>query len=189
MILSDRQIKEYIDQGKIKVNPLPDMKESLGSSSLDLSLGNEFRVFNHTQKPYIDTKKPESFKDMTTMVKISGPDEYFVVQPGEFILGITREEVQLPDDLSARIDGRSSLGRLGIAVHSTAGHIDAGFRGRITLEISNIGMVPILLHPEMRVCHLVFEVLSSPAEVPYYKKKSAKYMGDSAPQESRLDSE
>jgi len=186
MILSDKDIKKYIKEGKIKIKPKPNFKEQLGSASLDLRLGNEFRVFNHTRKPFIDTRKPETFNDMTELIKIKD-DETFVFQPGQFILGITIEEVSLPDNIVARIDGRSSIGRLGIVIHSTAGHVDAGFRGRINLEMENIGMMPILLYPGTRICQLIFEELSSPVETPYYKKKGAKYVGAKSPEESKLE--
>jgi len=186
MILSDKDIKKYIKEGKIKIRPKPNFKEQLGSASLDLRLGNEFRVFNHTRKPFIDTRNPETFKDMTELIKIKD-DEAFVFQPGQFILGITIEKVSLPDNIVARIDGRSSIGRLGIVIHSTAGHVDAGFRGRINLEMENIGMMPILLYPGTRICQLIFEELSSPVETPYYKKKGAKYVGAKSPEESKLE--
>ncbi len=186
MILSDREIKKYLKIGKIKLNPKPNLKEQLGAASLDLRLGNEFRVFDHIKKPFIDIKDPRTFKNITQLIKIKN-GESFVFQPGQFILAVTYEEVFLADDIAARIDGRSSLGRLGIVVHSTSGHIDPGFRGKITLEVENIGMMPILLYPGTKICQLVFESLSSPAETPYYKKKGAKYLRAKTPQESKLE--
>jgi len=185
VILSDRDIKKYIEEGKIKVAPKPNFEIQLGPASLDFRLGNEFRVFNHTVKPYIDPKDPKTFHNLTEIVKVS-KNKPFVLQPSQFILGITLEEIELPDDIGARIEGRSSWGRLGIIVHSTAGYIDPGFKGRLTLEISNIGMLPILLYPGMRICQIAFETLSSPAEKPYPKKKDAKYFGDMDPQESKI---
>lgn len=186
MILSDRDIKKYIREGKIKIKPKPMLSKQLGSASLDLRLGNEFRVFDHTKNPFIDTKKPKTFKSITQLIKLKN-SQPFVFQPGQFTLAATLEEVFLPDDIAARIDGRSSIGKLGIVIHSTAGHIDPGFRGKITLEMSNIGVVPVLLYPGMRICQLVFENLSSPAETPYFKKKTAKYLGGKSPTESKLD--
>lgn len=186
MILSDRDIQKYIKIGKIKIKPKPNLKKQLGSASLDLRLGNEFRVFDHVRKPFIDTRDPKTFKDITELIKIKD-SEPFVFQPGQFILAMTLEEIFLPDDIVARIDGRSSLGRLGIVVHSTAGHVDAGFEGRINLEMENIGMMPVLLYPKARVCQLVFQELSSPAKVPYYKKKGAKYLRAKSPEESKLE--
>ncbi|MFA5232493.1 MAG: dCTP deaminase [Candidatus Paceibacterota bacterium] len=186
MILSDREIKKLIDKNIIKISPKPDFKKQLGSASLDLRLSGEFMVFNHTKKAYIDTRDPESFKDTTTLVKVRKKDP-FVFHPGEFVLGATVEEIFLPDNICARIDGRSSLGRLGIIVHSTAGHIDPGFKGKLVLEMQNIGMIPILLYPETRICQLVFEELSSPTTRPYYKKAGAKYVNVKHPQESKLE--
>jgi dCTP deaminase len=186
MILSDKHIKKYIEEGKIKITPKPDFEKQLGSASLDLRLGSEFRTFNHTRKPFVDTKDPDTFHNITHLIKIDMND-YFVFQPNQFVLGTTLEEISLPENFAARVDGRSSIGRLGIVVHSTAGHVDAGFRGKITLEMENIGMMPILLYPGTRICQLVFEELSSPAEVPYYKKKGAKYVGIQSPTESKLE--
>lgn len=188
MILSDKDIKKYIKEGKIIIKPKPNFKRQLGSASFDLRLGNEFRVFEHTKKPFIDTKDPKTFKNITQLIKLKNK-EAFVFQPNQFVLAVTLEEVSLPDDIAARIDGRSSLGRLGIVVHSTAGHVDPGFRGRINLEMENIGMIPILLYPGTRICQLVFESLSSPVKVPYFKKKGAKYLDTKFPEESRLDRE
>jgi len=188
VILSDREIKKFLDEGNISILPKPNIEEQLGSASLDLKLSNEFMVFDHTKKPYIDTKDPETFKNMTKLVKVS-EGEPFVFHPGEFVLGATLEEVELPADIAARIDGRSSLGRLGIVIHSTAGHIDPGFKGKIVLEMENIGMIPVLLYPGMRVCQLVFEVLSSPTTKPYYLKKNAKYVNVKHPEESKLEKE
>jgi len=186
MILSDREIQKLLDEGKIQIDPKPNLDEQLGSASLDLRLGDEFMVFEHTKKPFIDTRDAESFKGMTRTVKI-GKDEPFIFHPGEFVLGVTDETVFLPDDVAARIDGRSSLGRLGIVIHSTAGHIDPGFKGKIVLEMENIGMIPVLLYAGTRVCQLVFEQLSSPTMKPYHKKKGAKYVNAEHPQESKLE--
>ncbi len=185
MILSDKDIKEYIESGKIKINPVPDFEIQLGPASLDVRLDNIFRVFNHTQVPYIDPKNKSTFENLTEVIKIE-ENKPFVLQPGQFILASTLEEVELPDDVGARIEGRSSWGRLGIIVHSTAGYIDPGFKGKITLEMSNIGMLPVLLYPGMRICQLSFEKLSSPAQKPYPQKKDAKYFGDQLPQESKI---
>ena len=185
MILSDKDIKEYIESGKIKINPVPDFEIQLGPASLDVRLNNIFRVFNHTQIPYIDPKNKSTFENLTEVIKVE-ENKPFVLQPGQFILASTLEEVELPDDIGARIEGRSSWGRLGIIVHSTAGYIDPGFKGKITLEMSNIGMLPVLLYPGMRICQLSFEKLSSQAQKPYPQKKDAKYFGDRLPQESKI---
>jgi dCTP deaminase len=185
MILSDKDIKEALRQKRIIVKPKPDLTKQLGTSSLDLRLGYYFRVFKHRRMPFVDPFDPTTMEGMTEEVKISQKEPY-VIQPREFVLASILEWVELPDDMSARIDGRSSLGRLGLVIHSTAGHIDAGFQGAITLELSNIGMMPILLYPKMRVCQLVFEPLSSPADCPYTKKPGAKYFGNKTTAESAL---
>lgn len=174
MILSDRDIKKALASGRIKVTPKPNIKEQLGSSSLDLRLGYDFRVFNNHRQAFIDPLDPKTVVGMTEYVKIKNNQPY-VIHPNEFVLAATLEWVEWTDDLAARVDGRSSLGRLGLVIHSTSGHIDAGWRGVLTLELRNIGMAPILLYPKMRICQLIFEQLSSPAEQPYYKKPNAKY--------------
>lgn len=174
MILSDRDIKQALLEKRIIVKPKPDLHEQLGSSSLDLRLGHGFRVFKHRKQPFVDPFEEKTTDGMTEEIKITRREPY-AIHPNEFVLASTLEWVEWADDLAARVDGRSSLGRLGLVIHSTAGHIDAGWRGNITLELRNIGMVPILLYPRMRVCQLIFEQLSSPAEVPYTKKPGAKY--------------
>lgn len=186
MILSDRDIKKCIEEEKIKITPEPDWEKQLGSASLDLRLGNEFKVFEHSKKPYIDTRDPDTFNGSTRLIELKD-DEPFVFHPNEFVLGITMEEVFLADDIAARIDGRSSLGRLGIVVHSTAGHIDPGFKGKVVLEMENIGMIPVLLYPGKRICQLVFQELKTPTSKPYYKKEGAKYATQDHPQESKLE--
>lgn len=174
MILSDRDIKAALKSGRIVVTPKPKLAEQLGSSSLDLRLGYDFRVFKHRKQPFVDPFDSATTEGMTENIKI-GKKETYVIHPNEFVLASTLEWVEWSDDLAARVDGRSSLGRLGLVIHSTAGHVDAGWRGVLTLELRNIGMVPILLYPKMRVCQLIFEELSSPAEQPYTKKPGAKY--------------
>lgn len=186
MILSDRDIRKLIEENKIQITPKPNLEEQLGSASLDLRLGDEFAVFQHTKKAFIDTRDPKGLDGMTSPIRIP-EGEAFVFHPGEFVLGVTAEEVFLPDEIAARIDGRSSLGRLGIVIHSTAGHIDPGFKGKIVLEMENIGMIPVLLYPGTRVCQLVFEPLSSPTTMPYHLKKNAKYVNAQHPQESKLE--
>lgn len=188
MILSDRDIKRALKTGEIVVKPAPNLIEQLGSSSLDLRLGYHFRTFRHRRMPFVDPQDPTTMEGMTEEVRISEKEPY-VIQPREFVLGSILEWIELPANISARIDGRSSLGRLGLVIHSTAGHIDAGFKGSITLELTNIGMMPIMLYPRMRVCQLVFEPLSSPAERPYSKKPGAKYGGKTKPAETALGKE
>ena len=184
MILSDRDIRECIRSGKIKVEPL-DEEEQIRSVGIDLRLGNEFKVFKMNHKSHIDPSK-DSFEDSVHVIKVDD-DKSFILHPGEFILGVTKEDVELPDDISARIDGRSSLGRLGIIVHSTAGRVDPGWSGTLTLEISNIGKLPVALFPGMRFCSLVFEKVSSPVERSY--GKIGKYTGQKGPTTSRIKEE
>lgn len=188
MILSDRDIKAALSTGRIKITPAPDFKVQLGASSVDLQLGNVFRVFNHTRTPYLDLKDPKTLVDVTTEVEIAA-GQAFTLHPREFALAVTQEYIEMPDDLVGTLEGRSSIGRLGVIVHSTAATIDAGFRGNITLELANMGMIPVMLYPGMRICSISFETLSSPAEVPYYKKKSAKYAGQKKPVASKIGEE
>lgn len=187
MILSDRDIKAQIHAGRLAVeSPGDDHIKNIHASSMDLRLGKHFKLYEHAKFPVLDPLKMQSFKGLTKMVEITEPNEPFIVHPGDFVLGVTLEKIKLPHDLVARVEGRSSLGRLGIIVHSTAGFVDAGFEGRITLEITNINRMPVALYPGMRVCQLSFETMSSAAEVPYGQKKSSKYQGDQMPEESKL---
>lgn len=188
MILSDRDIKKALEAKKIIIEPAPNLGEQLGSCLIDLRLGNSFRVFNHSRTPYLDPQNPKTLQDVTSEIIV--PDgEAFTMHPGEFVLAITREYIEMPDDLTGHLEGRSSIGRLGIVVHSTAANIECGFRGNITLELANMGRIPVLLYPGMRICSLSFMQLSSPAETPYYKKKSAKYVGQKSPLASRIGEE
>lgn len=182
MLLSDRDIKKLFEEEKIKISPEPNWEIQLSPASVDFRLGEEFRVFNHSSISHIDPKDKNTFYNLTKSIK----ENPFVLQPGEFILGVTLEEIELPEDIGARIEGRSSWGRLGIIVHSTAGYIDPGFKGNLTLEISNIGMLPVLLYPGMRFCQIAFEKLSSPAKRSYSQKTDMKYFGDKGPQESKI---
>lgn len=185
MILSDRDIKKSLKSKHIVIKPTPDLSSQLGSCSLDLRLGNVFRVFDHSKYPFVDPFKKEIGDQITREIKVKN-DEPFIIQPSDFVLATTIEYVEIPDDLTGRLEGRSSIGRLGIVIHSTAAHIECGFRGNITLEIANMGTMPVALYPGMRICSVSFEQLSSPAEVPYYKKKGAKYVGQKGPDESRI---
>lgn len=187
MILSDRDIKRLIQEGKIAVeSPEGDHEKNIHASSMDLRLGKFFKVYEHSKFPVLDPLKMRSFQGLTKLIEITSPEEPFIVHPGDFVLGVTLEKVKLGDDIVARVEGRSSLGRLGIIVHSTAGFVDAGFEGTITLEITNINRIPVALYPGMRVCQLAFEMMSSPADIPYNKKASSKYQGQTMPEESRL---
>jgi len=185
MVLSDGDIQKALESKKIIITPNPDLSVQLGSCSIDLRLGDTFRIFEHGKYPYIDPSKKDYSNEITKIVKLKN-GEKFIIQPGEFVLGVTMEKIKIADDLVARVEGRSSLGRLGIIVHSTAGFIDAGFEGTITLEITNINRMPVALYPGMRVCQLAFEMMSSKADVPYSKKKTSKYQGQAMPQESKI---
>ncbi len=173
MILPDHEIKKLIKIGKIKIEPI-DEEIQIQPSSVDLRLGNEFIVFKHLQKAYIDPFKdnPEEYTEKIYVKNGS----YFILHPGEFILGTTKEWIEIPNDIVARIEGRSSLGRLAILVHVTAGFIDPGFKGRITLELTNLGKMPVALYPGMRICQISFYKLTSSCEIPYGdKRRDSKY--------------
>lgn len=186
MILSDRDIKLAIASGSIAIeSPNNDHEKNIHASSLDLRLGKYFKIYEHSKSAVLDPADPETFKDITRLVEVE-EGKSFIVQPGEFILGVTQETIKIGDHLVARVEGRSSLGRLGIIIHSTAGFVDAGFEGTITLEITNINRMPVVLHPGMRVCQLAFETMSSAAEMPYHRKHSSKYQGQKMPQESMI---
>lgn len=188
MVLSDRDIKKALNAKQIIVTPTPDLVTQLGSNSLDLRLGNSFRVFEHSRFAYIDPFDKKTSQEVTREI-IVPKGERFIIQPGDFVLGMTIEHIEIPDDLVGNLEGRSSIGRLGVIIHSTAASIECGFRGNITLELANMGKMPVALHPGMRICSVSFEELTSPAEVPYYKKKGAKYIGQSGPDESRMHEE
>ena len=174
MILSDRDIKKYLKSGKIKIVPKPNLSEALGSCSIDLRLGSSFRIFEHSRFPYFDPYNKKYSMDVTREIIVE-KDEPFILQPGDFVLATTIESFELPDDLLSRLEGRSSLGRLGIVVHSTASIFEPGWQGKVVMEMGNLGRIPVALYQGMRVCALTFEQLTSPVDVPYNKKKSAKY--------------
>jgi dCTP deaminase len=185
MILSDRDIKEALAKKRIVIKPAPNLDEQLGSCSIDLRLGREFRVFDHSKYPYIDPAKKDYSNEITKVVKVD-KDGSFIMQPGEFVLAVTLENVKIPPDIMGRLEGRSSLGRLGLVVHSTASTFDAGWDGKPVLELGNLGRMAIKLTAGMRICAMVFEELKSPAETPYTSKKFAKYKFQQAPEESRI---
>jgi dCTP deaminase len=181
VILSDRSIREELAAGRIVIDPLDET--SIQPSSVDLRLDHFFRVFlNHTT-PVIDVK--QDLGELTREIEIAAGNA-FILHPGEFVLGSTLERVGLPDDLVARIEGKSSLGRLGLLIHSTAGFIDPGFDGHVTLELSNVASLPITLYPEMRVGQVSFLRMTTPADVPYGQGAlGSKYQGQRGPTPSR----
>lgn len=185
MVLSNVDILRYIKEGKINITPEPDLDTQLGSCSIDFKLGNTFRVFEHSKYPYIDLKTKLGVDEL--MRRVDVPDgEAFTMQPGEFVLAATQEKLELDDDVMARLEGRSSLGRLGIIVHSTAGLFDPGWVGNATLELGNLGRMPVMLYPGMRICAFTFEPLSSPSSMPYREKPANKYAGQDGPETSRF---
>lgn len=188
MILSDRDIKKALASGKITISPKPRLAVVLGSCSIDLRLGNRFRIFDHSKFPFIDPKNTRLVSDMMREVAVAD-GQPFILQPGDFVLATTMESFTLPDNLLARLEGRSSLGRLGIVVHSTASIFEPGWNGVVVMELGNLGRMPVALYPGMRVCALTFEQLTSAVDVPYNKKKSAKYAGQKSPEASKIAEE
>ena len=181
MLLSDRDIRAALNEGELAVEPHDDAM--IQPSSIDVRLDGLFRVFNNSKYTHIDPKLPQ--EDLTTLVEVS-ENEAFVLHPGEFVLGSTYEQVTLPDDLAARLEGKSSLGRLGLLTHSTAGFIDPGFSGHVTLELSNVATLPITLWPGMKIGQLCFFRLSSSAQSPYGTGANQnRYQGQRGPTASR----
>ena len=181
MLLSDRDIRAEIDNSRVVMDPYdPGMVQP---SSIDVRLDKYFRLFDNHKYPVIDPAKDQP--DLTRLVEVDAADG-FVLHPGEFVLGSTLETVTLPDDLAARVEGKSSLGRLGLLTHATAGFVDPGFSGHVTLELSNVATLPIILWPGMKIGQLCFFRLSSPAENPYGSAKyGSHYQGQRGPTASR----
>ena len=181
MVLSDQAIRRLIESGRIRIDPYD--PALMQPSSLDVRVDRLFRVFRNSRYPYIDVKAEQ--EELTELVEVDGA-EPFILHPGEFVLGSTLERVGLPDDLVARLEGKSSLGRLGLLIHSTAGYVDPGWDGHITLELSNVNSIPITLYPGMRVGQLSFFPLSSAAERPYGSPElGSSYQGQTGPTPSR----
>jgi dCTP deaminase len=185
MVLSDKDIKIALRQGRIKISPKPDLATQLGSCSIDLRLGNVFQVFEHSKNPYIDPSKKDYSNEITREVMVKN-NEQFIMQPGDFVLAVTLEKVTITSDLMGRLEGRSSLGRLGIVVHSTASIFDPVWNGNCVLELGNLGRMAVALTVGMRICAMTFEELSSKADIPYSKKKEAKYIFQKRPEESKI---
>ena len=181
MVLSDRVIRRLVEEGRIGIEPYD--ATLMQPSSLDVRVDRLFRVFRNSRYPYIDVKLEQ--EELTELVEVAA-DEAFILHPGEFVLGSTLERVRLPDDLVARLEGKSSLGRLGLLIHSTAGFIDPGFDGHVTLELSNVANLPITIYPSMKIGQLSFMQLSEPAETPYGSGQlGSKYQGQRGPTPSR----
>jgi dCTP deaminase len=181
MLLSDRDIRTQIEAGRIGLDPLN--MELIQPSSMDVRLDRFFRLFDNHKYPFIDPREQQD--DLTRFVEVE-KDEAFILHPGEFVLGSTFEFVTLPNDIAARLEGKSSLGRLGLLTHSTAGFVDPGFQGHVTLELSNTATLPIKLWPGMKIGQLCFFQLSSESENPYGSSKyGSRYQGQRGPTASR----
>jgi dCTP deaminase len=182
-VLSDGTIRRLVEEGRIKIEPWD--SSMVQPASVDLKLGTSFRVFHNHRLPAIDLAEPPS--GVTEHVQIDDTAS-FVIHPGEFVLGTTVEWVELPDDVVARIEGKSSLGRLGLIVHATAGFVDPGFSGTLTLEITNLTRVPIVLWPGKPIAQLSFMALDRPAERPYgHPDLGSHYHGQVEATESRYE--
>ncbi len=182
MVLSDRTIKAEIESGRLVFDPYD--PALVQPSSVDVRVDRRFRVFHNSRHPYIDVRKP--MEDLTELVEVTG-DEPFVLHPGEFVLGQTLERVTLPDDLVARLEGKSSIGRLGLLIHSTAGFVDPGFSGNLTLELSNVANLPITIYHGMPIGQISFMRMDAPVEHPYGSEEThSKYQGQAEPTPSRF---
>jgi dCTP deaminase len=181
VILSDRTIREQLEAGGIVIDPLG--LNAVQPSSVDLHVDRYFRVFRNDTTPYIDPKQAQ--EDLTEMVEVN-EDGAFILHPGEFVLGSTFERVALGNDLVARLEGKSSLGRLGLLIHSTAGFVDAGWDGHLTLELSNVANLPIAIYPKMKIGQISFLQMTTEAETPYGSDSTgSKYKGQQGPTPSR----
>ena len=182
MVLSDRSIREEIDAGRILIDPLGE--NAIQPASVDVHLDRGFLVFRNSRVPYIDVRK--GAEDLTERVEITD-DVPFILHPGEFVLGSTLENIGLPNDLVARVEGKSSLGRLGVLIHSTAGYVDPGWNGNLTLELSNVNNLPVTLYYGMKIGQISFTELSSPSDRPYGSADlGSKYQGQKEPTASRI---
>jgi dCTP deaminase len=190
MRLSDGDIEAALESGHIKLTPQPETK-AISGISVDLRLANHFRVFSNNSVPFLDLsgEREQLNKDIDQVmgkeIIIEEGDDFFI-HPGELVLGSTLESVEIPDDLVGWLDGRSSLSGLGLMVHVTAGRIDPGWKGQVVLEFYNLGKMPLALKPEMIICALSFETLSSPAKRPYLSRENAKYKNQQGAISSRM---
>jgi dCTP deaminase len=185
MILSDADILRRLEEGDLVVEPLDDPDIQIQPASVDLRLGREFLEFQHANIPCIHPNSENEVDEYVEETVVDEGDE-FILHPGDFVLGTTHERVAIPDDLIAHVEGRSSLGRLAIVVHATAGLADPGFQGHITLELSNLGTAPVALTPGMRISQLTFTELKTPADRPYGEERGSKYQDQSGPQASKI---
>jgi dCTP deaminase len=182
MVLSDRTIRAEIEAGRLVFEPYD--PALIQPSSVDVRVDRRFRVFNNARYPYIDVRQP--MDDLTELMTVD-KDEPFILHPGEFVLGQTLERVRLPEDLVARLEGKSSLGRMGLLIHSTAGFVDAGFEGHLTLELSNVANLPITIYHGMPIGQISFMRMDGPVEHPYGSDETgSKYQGQAEPTPSRF---
>jgi len=185
MILSDADILRRLEAGDLVVEPLDDPDIQIQPASVDLRLGREFLEFQHANIPCIHPNAEGEVAEYVEETEVQEGGEY-ILHPGDFVLGTTYERVEIPDDLIAHVEGRSSLGRLAIVVHATAGLCDPGYKGQITLELSNLGTAPVALTPGMRISQLTFTELKTPADRPYGAERGSKYQDQSGPQASKI---
>ncbi|SFR91872.1 dCTP deaminase [Halomicrobium zhouii] len=185
MILSDADILRRLEDGDLVVEPLSDPDIQVQPASVDLRLGREFLEFQHANIPCIHPNSEQETGEYTEKTVVDEDGEY-ILHPGDFVLGTTHERVEIPDDLIAHVEGRSSLGRLAIVVHATAGLCDPGYKGQITLELSNLGTAPVALTPGMRISQLTFTELKTPADRPYGSERGSKYQDQRGPQASKI---
>ncbi|WP_255197332.1 dCTP deaminase [Halorarius litoreus] len=185
MILSDADIVRRLEEGDLVVDPLDDPDIQIQPASIDLRLGREFLEFQHANIACIHPNDEREVSEYVDLTEVPEGGEY-ILHPGDFVLGTTKERVEIPDDLIAHVEGRSSLGRLAIVVHATAGLCDPGYQGQITLELSNLGRAPVALSPGMRISQLTFTELKTPADRPYGEERGSKYQNQAGPQASRI---
>lgn len=182
MVLSDKTIRELIKSKRLTIFPFDPVL--IQPSSYNLRLANKFRIFKNAQQAYLDVREPVT--DYMEVIEIMD-DQPIIIHPREFILGETMEYFEIPNDLVGRLEGKSSLGRLGIIIHSTAGYVDPGFKGTLTLEISNLANIPIKLYPKMKIAQMSFHYMSTPAQTPYGSPKlHSKYQSQKGPTESKI---
>jgi dCTP deaminase len=187
-ILSDRELREMVqDKNAIESVEGPDFNadKQIGPSSVDLRLGYEFGFIDEKEVDILDTKDMDPVRSKKTVSAEQG----IIIHPGQFMLSTTLEELDVPDDVVVRVEGRSSYARIGLIPHAAGGFVDAGFKGQVTLELQNLGNVPIRIYPEKRICQVAFERMTSPAENPYGDRSTSKYMGQRGATHSRLSEE
>jgi len=185
MMLSDADILRRLEEGDIVIDPLDDPDLQVQPASVDFRLGDEFLEFDNGNISCIDPNNERDMEEYVTK-KTVPQDESYILHAGEFVLGTTKERLEVPNDLIAHVNGRSSLGRIAIVVHATAGVVDPGYKGQITLELSNLGTTPVALTPDMRIAQLTFTQLKSPAERPYGEERGSKYQEQKGPQATRI---